>query len=317
MMERTSRATNNALRNRGFHSTPTCGVFGATVAAGKMLGLDAEQLTSALGLAGAQASGLMEMYGPSMQKRFNPGPTARNGVTAASIARHGFTGADTIFEGERGFCNAFSGDAEPARLTQGLQRRYKLEIEFKPYSCARPIHNAIDCALEIRNKHKPDLNRIARIVMARHPDWAHYHQNATPSTYHEAQVSLPFSVAVALRAGQALLKQYSDANIADPLIKRLSSRVQFVVDKRLPRGVSCKMTMESSDGGKFVSQVDYPKGSIQNPMSDAELRAKFNSLAAPVLGEKRAGQLADLVERVERLPSVRSLMRLTAPAARS
>jgi 2-methylcitrate dehydratase PrpD len=77
------------------------------------------------------------------------------------------------------------------------------------------------------------------------------------------------------------------------------------------------MTMESSDGGKFVSQVDYPKGSIQNPMSDAELRAKFNSLAAPVLGEKRAGQLADLVERVERLPSVRSLMRLTAPAARS
>jgi 2-methylcitrate dehydratase PrpD len=317
MMERTSRATNNALRNRGFHTTPTCGVFGATVAAGKLLGLDAEQLISALGLAGAQASGLMEMYGPSMQKRFNPGPTARNGVTAASIARHGFTGADTIFEGERGFCNAFSGDAEPARLTQGLQRRYKLEIEFKPYSCARPIHNAIDCALEIRNKHKPDLNRIARIVMARHPDWAHYHQNATPRTYHEAQVSLPFSVAVALRDGQALLKQYSDANIADPLIKRLSSRVQFVVDKRLPRGVSCKMTMESSDGGKFVSQVDYPKGSIQNPMSDAELRAKFNSLAAPVLGEKRAAQLADLVERVERLPSVRSLMRLTAPAARS
>jgi 2-methylcitrate dehydratase PrpD len=317
MMERTSRATNNALRNRGFHTTPTCGVFGATVAAGKLLGLDAEQLTSALGLAGAQASGLMEMYGPSMQKRFNPGPTARNGVTAASIAHHGFTGADTIFEGERGFCNAFSGDAEPARLTQGLQRRYKLEIEFKPYSCARPIHNAIDCALEIRNKHKPDLNGVARIVMARHPDWAHYHQNATPRTYHEAQVSLPFSVAVALRDGQALLKQYSDANIADPLIKRLSSRVQFVVDKRLPRGVSCKMTMESSDGGKFVSQVDYPKGSIQNPMSDAELRAKFNSLAAPVLGEKRAGQLADLVERVERLPSVRSLMRLTAPAARS
>jgi 2-methylcitrate dehydratase PrpD len=314
MMERASKATNNALRNRGFHTTPTCGVFGATVAAGKLLGLDVEQMTSALGLAGAQASGLMEMYGPSMQKRFNPGPTARNGVTAASIAHHGFTGADSIFEGERGFCKAFSGDAEPARLVQGLHRPYKLEIEFKPYSCARPIHNAIDCALAIRNEHRPDLTRIARIVMARHPDWAHYHQNAAPRTYHEAQVSLPFSVAVALRDGQALLKQYSDRNIADPLIKRLSSRVQFVVDKRLPRGVSCKMTLETSDGRKHVAQVDYPKGSIQNPMSDAELRAKFDSLAAPVLGDKRAGRLADLVERVERVPSVRSLMRLTAPA---
>ncbi|HEY8553190.1 MAG TPA: MmgE/PrpD family protein, partial [Burkholderiales bacterium] len=156
MMERASKATNNALRNRGFHTTPTCGVFGAAVAAGKLLGLDAEQMTSALGLAGAQASGLMEMYGPSMQKRFNPGPAARNGVAAASIARAGFTGADTIFEGERGFCNAFSGAADPSQLTQGLHRPYKLEIEFKPYSCARPIHNAIDCALDIRRRYNPD-----------------------------------------------------------------------------------------------------------------------------------------------------------------
>jgi 2-methylcitrate dehydratase PrpD len=76
MMERVSKATNPSLRNRGFHTTPTCGVFGATVAAGKLLRLPKDKLVSALGMAGAQASGLMEMYGPSMQKRFNPGPTA-------------------------------------------------------------------------------------------------------------------------------------------------------------------------------------------------------------------------------------------------
>lgn len=316
MMERTSKATNNALRNRGFHTTPTCGVFGATVAASRLLALDTEQMTSALGLAGAQASGLMEMYGPSMQKRFNPGPTARNGVTAASIARQGFTGAATIFEGERGFCTAFSDVADPSQLVQGLHRPYKLEIEFKPYSCARPIHNAIDCALDIRKRYAPPLESIVRIVMARHPDWARYHQNAAPQTYHEAQVSLPFSVAVAFKEGAALLKQYTDANIANALIKRLSNRVEFVVDKKLPRGVSCKMTVETSDGKKLVSQVDYPKGSIQNPMNDDELRAKFDSLAAPVLGDKRAAQLADMVKNVERCDNVRRLMALTAPAAR-
>ena len=316
MMERASRATNNALRNRGFHTTPTCGVFGATVAAGRLLRLNAEQMTSALGLAGAQASGLMEMYGPSMQKRFNPGPTARNGLTAAAIARQGFTGAASIFEGERGFCNAFGDAGQPERLVQGLHRSYKLEIEFKPYSCARPIHNAIDCALDIRKRHAPDLNAIQKIVMARHPDWAHYHQNAAPRTYHEAQVSLPFSVAVALRDGAALLKQYTDANIANPLIKRLSSRVEFVVDKRLPRGVSCKMTMQMADGRKLSSQVDYPKGSIQNPMSDAELRGKFEHLAAPVLGDRRATQLADAVRNLERCASVRGLMQLAVPAKR-
>lgn len=108
MMARASDATNNSLRDRGFHTTPTCGVFGAAVAAGMLLKLDRDQMISALGLAGAQASGLMEMYGPSMQKRFNPGPTARNGVVAAEMARMGFTGAATIFDGERGFCRAFS-----------------------------------------------------------------------------------------------------------------------------------------------------------------------------------------------------------------
>ncbi len=313
MMERASRATNNALRNRGFHTTPTCGVFGAAVAAAKLLGLNAAQMTSALGLAGAQASGLMEMYGPSMQKRFNPGPAARNGLTAASIARQGFTGAATIFEGERGFCNTFGGPSDAAPLVQGLHRAYKLDIEFKPYSCARPIHNAIDCALDIRARFRPDLSAIKRIVMARHPDWAHYHRNAAPRTYHEAQVSLPFSVAVALKEGAALLKQYSAANIANPVIKRISRLVEFVVDQRLPRGVSCKMTMEMRDGRKLVSQVDYPKGSVENAMSDAELRGKFEHLAAPVLGEKRAAQLADTVEKIERCANVRSLMKLTLP----
>ena len=97
MMERASKATNPSLRNRGYHSTPTCGVFGATVAAAKVLKLPKDKIASALGLAGAQASGLMEMYGPSMQKRFNPGPAARNGVTSARMAQLGFTGADTIF----------------------------------------------------------------------------------------------------------------------------------------------------------------------------------------------------------------------------
>ncbi|MDB5812507.1 MAG: hypothetical protein JWN94_4629, partial [Betaproteobacteria bacterium] len=132
MMERTSRAANNSLRNRGFHTTPTCGVFGATVAAAKISRLTPAKLTSAFGLAGAQASGLMEMYGPSMQKRFNPGPAARNGVTAAAMAHFGFTGADTIFEGERGFLRAFTDKSDAGQLTAGLDQPYQLDIEFKP-----------------------------------------------------------------------------------------------------------------------------------------------------------------------------------------
>lgn len=310
MMERLSKAANNSLRNRGYHTTPTCGTFGATIAAAKLLQLSQEQIVSSLGLAGAQAGGLMEMYGPSMQKRFNPGPASRNGVGSAQIAKMGFTGAATIFDGERGFLAAFTDTNYPERMTEDLNKPYQLDIEFKPYSCARPIHNAIDCALDIRRKHSPNLDAIERIVMERHPDWAHYHQNANPRTYHEAQVSLPFSVAVALNDGQALFDQYNNSRLQEPVLKRLSNTVEFVVNDKLPRGVSCRMTAYMNNGEQFTSQVDYPKGSIQNPMSEQELRGKFDSLVIPVLGEQRAQQIADMVKQIENCKNIKELMSL-------
>lgn len=312
MMERASRATNPSLRNRGFHTTPTCGVFGAAVAAGKLLRLSTDRLTSALGLAGAQAGGLMEMYGPSMQKRFNPGPAARSGVTSAVMAKLGFTGAATILDGERGFLAAYSDKRTPAALDMDAAKPYELQIEHKPYSCARPIHNAIDCALAIRKQSGFDVAQVAAIHVARHPDWAQYHQNRSPRTYHEAQVSLPFALAVALIEGKALLSQFSDRNIRKGEIKALCAMTEIATDGSLPRGVSCLTTVTLSDGRKFTSQIDYPKGSIQNPMSDQELHGKFESLATPVLGRRRVAALAAAVMDVERLKDVSALMKLTS-----
>jgi 2-methylcitrate dehydratase PrpD len=312
MMERVSRAANNSLRNRAFHTTPTTGVFGATVAAGTLLQLSPAKLSAALGLAGAQASGLMEMYGPSMQKRFNPGPAARNGVTAALMAQLGFTGAETILDGERGFLRAFTDVNDVSQLTDGLDHPYDLQIEHKPYSCARPIHNAIDCALELRNRDNPRLDDIQHIEVERHPDWALYHQNKAPKTYHEAQVSLPYSIAVAFKEGKALLGQFTDRKLKDPQLQRIMNLTGISVNDKLPRGVSCRMTCTMGDGGKFVSQIDYPKGSIQNPMSDAEIRIKFDTLAIPVIGAQRAQQIADLVDNIEKLRNAGELMRLTA-----
>ena len=311
MMERASRAANPSLRNRGYHTTPTTGVFGATVAAGKLMRLNPQRLTSALGMAGAQSAGLMEMYGPSMQKRFNPGPAARGGVTSALMAKLGFTGTSLIFEGERGWLNAYSDKHTPHALDAGLDGPYQLDIEFKPYSCARPIHNAIDCALEIRAQPGFDASKVAAIDIQRHEDWSKYHRNAEPATYHEAQVSLPFSVAVAMLEGKALLKQYSDRNIRNKDVKRLAGLAKFETVGGLPRGVSVRITATQSDGRKFSSQVDYPKGSIQNSMSDDELRAKFESLAGPVIGEKRCAALADAAMNVEKIANIAHLMKLT------
>lgn len=314
MMARASNATNFSLRDRGYHTTPTCGVFGATIAAARLMGLDRDQTVSALGLAGAQASGLMEMYGPSMQKRFNPGPAARNGVTAAVMAKMGFTGAATIFDGERGFCRAFTDAFDTGALTKDLGTDFPIHVEYKAYSCARPIHNAIDCALEIRRQLQEPLAAVTSITMRRHPAWAHYHLNARPKTYHEAQVSLPYSVAVALIEGAALFPQYQDSKLDDPEIRRLSDMVEVVPDETLPRGVSCLMILRTRGGAEFRSQIDHPKGSIAYPMTAEETKRKVHLLGDPVLAEAGVTAMIDMVDRIETLPSVEDLMRATAPA---
>jgi 2-methylcitrate dehydratase PrpD len=315
MMARASAATNFSLRNRGYHTTPVCGVFGATVAAARLFRLDEAQTVSALGLAGAQASGLMEMYGPSMQKRFNPGPAARNGVTAAQMAKHGFTGAASIFDGERGFCRAFSDECDMGALTRDLGSDYPIHIEYKAYSCARPIHNAIDCALAVRAHLTEPVSAIRSMTMRRHPAWAHYHLNTRPRTYHEAQVSLPYSVAVALIEGAALFPQYQDDKLADPEIRRLSDLLTIVADDSLPRGVSCHLVAETSGGARLESQIDHPKGSIAYPMTEAEMRAKVHLLGDPVLGSGQVSRMIAAIDGVKDLESIGELTRLTAPDA--
>jgi 2-methylcitrate dehydratase PrpD len=311
VMERVSIAANNSLRDGAFHTTPTCGVFGATLP--RLLKLNPEQFTCAFGLAGAQASGVMEMYGPSMQKRFNPGPAARNGVTAALMARLGFTGTASIFDGERGFCRTFSDSHDVAELWKELGENIPIAFEFKPYSCARPIHNAIDCALEIRRKLSEPLAGVGSITVRRHPRWANYHGNAKPRTYHEAQVSLPYSVAVALAEGAALPAQYRDEKLSDPELLRLASLVEVVPDETLPRGVSCAMTVGSHSGLVLHAQVDHPRGSVDNPMSEDEMRHKVHMLADPVLG---VDNVERMIEAIEALETASSLEKLMASVAR-
>ena len=311
-MARLSQATNPALRDRGFHTTPTCGVFGAAVSAGVLLGLSEDQLVSALGLAGAQASGLMEMYGPSMQKRFNPGPAARNGITAVLMARSGFTGAETIVDGERGFARAFAGAFDRERFLAGLGETIPVIVEYKPYSCARPIHNAIDAMLDLRGR-GVTVDAVQELTIFRHPSWANYHRIGRPRTFHEAQMSLPYSAAMALATGEALPAQYAQVGRHDDEIMQLSERIVVEADPALSRGVSCRARVRDRAGEVLEATVDYPLGSIQRPLSDAQLEAKFSSLAEESVGAVRAVELAAEVRDLHEATDVSGLVSLLTP----
>jgi 2-methylcitrate dehydratase PrpD len=310
LMARLSSAMNPAHRDRGFHTTSACGVFGAAAASAKLLRLNKDEMVNTLGLAGAQGSGVMEFYGTSMQKRFNPGPAAKGGVLSALLAKKGFTGAETIIEGERGFLHAYAGQVDRARILDGLGREFPIFIEYKPYSCARPIHNAIDCALDLKRRYHVDPAQVSKITVLRHPRWANYHGINKPRTYHEAQVSLPYAVAVSLVDGKAFLQQYTEEKMKDPLVQKLCQMAEIRSVDGLPRDVSCRIEVVLRDGSQHVSQVDYPKGSIQNPMTAEEKREKFRDLSSGILGKKEQAKVESTVFGIEKLKDVSKLMGL-------
>lgn len=308
IMKRLSNVMNPMLRNRGFHTTPVCGIFGATAAAAKLEGLSVEEIVSAFGLAGAHASGLMEMYGSNMQKRINPGPASHNGIVSARLAKRGYTGADSIFDGVRGVLRAFSGQEDSSELVAELGTKFEFGIEFKRYACARPIHNAVGCALEIRPQLINRLGSIKEMTIFRHPDWAHYHEIKSPKSVHEAQVSLNHAVAVALIDGDAFLENFEENWINHTEVKRLSEMLAFVPDPQLPRGVSCRLQIVLDSGELYEAQVDYPKGSAQNPMSTEDHWSKFTKLASTRL---EVSKLPQIRNKVDDLPSLKSINELT------
>ncbi|MGH8796936.1 MAG: MFS transporter, partial [Caldimonas sp.] len=224
------------------------------------------------------------------------------------LAALGFVGADTILDGVRGFGAAFANGLDAERLLADLGESIPVTVEYKPYSAARPIHNGIDCALNIRRAHALDPQQIERIVIHRHPAWANYHTNTSPSTYHEAQVSLPFSVALAFVEGRAFPDQYADERLGRSELTNVAHRVEIRTQEDLPRGVSCRMVVTMQDGTEFEEQVDYPKGSTGNPMDDAELEQKFRHLAEPVLGADRLDRAVAAIWSIDQSPDVSELL---------
>lgn len=311
IMQAVSEAVNPMLRDRGFHTTPVTGIFGATAAAGKLFGLSVEQQVNAFGIAGAHAGGLMEMYGPSMQKRLNPGPAAHNGIASARLASMGFTGADTIFDGERGVLRTFADvEDEEGRALASLKAGGNLDIEFKPYACARPIHNAIDCALALRDEVGTDLDQIESMTLHRNPSWARYHINDEPATYHEAQVSINHAVAVAFLEAKAGFEQFGADRIDDDRARRLRRQLDVRPDDSLERGVSCRLEIVMADGRQLSATVDHPLGSITNPMSSEDHAAKFKMLVGEKIGEDRQAQIRSAVSTIEDLESIGQLVAL-------
>ena len=274
----------------GWHITATCGVLGAAVAAGKAMRLDAQQMAWALGIAATQAAGLMEMLGTE-SKSFNMGHAARNGLVAAVLAAENFTSSERSLEAPRGFLNVLAQRADPAEITAGLGSRWELmQNAYKPYPCGIVIHPVLDACLDLRAAHRIDPSQVARVAVTINPLAVKLCGNRTPRDSLEGKLSLYHSAAVALVDGAAGVLQYTDARVTDPQVERFRDRIAVGTDPAVGKE-QARVRISLVSGAAHEMFVEQARGSLERPLSDAEIEAKFRSLAANELDPTAIEQL--------------------------
>jgi 2-methylcitrate dehydratase PrpD len=274
----------------GWHITGTTGVFGAAAAAGKLLGLDEQQMVWALGLAATQPVGLREMFG-TMTKSFHPGRAAQNGLTAALLAQRGYTSSEQGIEAKRGWANVTSTHRNYDEITGDLGGRNEILLNsYKPFACGIVIHPAIDGCVQLRNEHGLVSTDIDRIALKVHPLVLELTGKKTPKTGLDGKFSVYHSAAVAIIDGRAGEPQYSDERVRDLQVTALRDRVTVEIDPAMPAD-AVAVTVTLKDGRVLQKRVDHAIGSVARPMTDRDLEAKFADLVQPVHGDAGAAEL--------------------------
>ena len=290
---RVARAVMPSHYEVGWHITGTAGVIGAAAACARLLGLDEARTLHALGTAATQASGLREMFG-SMCKSFHVGRAAQNGLSAALLAERGFTSSETALEGTRGFIHVLSTSATPAALTAGLGVDYDLlRNTYKPYACGLVIHPSLDGCIQLRERHGLRGQQIERIELTVHPLALELTGRKTPRSGLEGKFSVFHGAAIAIIDGAGGEAQFSDARVTSPEVVALRDKVSARVDPSLDKAQAV-VTVVCKDGTRHELRIEHCAGSLERPLSDAELDAKFMALAEPGLGGGVGAALAAL-----------------------
>jgi 2-methylcitrate dehydratase PrpD len=303
VMHRIGAASHRSTEKIGFHAPGVTGAFGGAAVAGKLLGLNADQMACAFGIAGSMCSGLLEFAksGGGMVKRLHLGHAAHSGVLAARLAAGGFTGPQTILEGKRGYLSVFCRDGDEKAFTAGLGTVWKLEetLTFKRYACHITSHVPVTAALALKTKHGIKAADIASLALAVTEEVAHHHDIPEPSDVPSAQYSTQFAVALAFCRDPNDPTGFSEAALKDTAIRALarSIKVEFLAEADSKSQLSARIAVRLNDGREFSETLHQYPGMPSQPLSRDELHAKFTSVTANVLGarsDRVFDQLANL-----------------------
>ena len=272
--------------DRGWHITGTTGMFGAAAGCARLLGLDEAQTTMALGIAASQPVGLREQFG-TMTKPFHPGGAARAGLMAALMARAGYTASTRAIEAPRGWAQVVSTKCDWREASDELGERFEISFNtYKPFACGIVIHPSIDACVQLRERGvRPE--EVERIELRVHSLVLELTGKKEPQDGLQGKFSVYHGCAAGLIFGRAGEAEYQDDMVTRADVVALRRKVVATVDERIDEA-SADVTAVLTDGRRVHVFVEHAIGSLERPMSDAALEAKFRALVEPVLGEDKA-----------------------------
>ncbi|MCJ8206748.1 MmgE/PrpD family protein [Pseudomonas sp. RGM2987] len=295
----------------GWHSTATCGVFGAAAASARILGLDTAQTVSALGIAGSFSGGLWAfIHDGSQSKKLHSGRAAEGGLLAARFAQQGITGPSQLFEDVwGGFLKTLAGStAVPEALDKDLGLVWKLaRCSIKPYAACRGTHSAIDALGLLLAELDVGAGQIEDIQVTLCQFLQDMCGGQDVASLAAAQMSLRYALAARLVLGHCRLEAYDDVPRSDRRIAQWVSRIRLEVDPTLSQDGEPIVSVRTQDGRQASLCVDIPLGAPGNPLSDAALEEKFFSLAGRTITQQQAQALLARLQRMETLESTAEL----------
>ncbi len=299
---------------KGFHATGTFGTFGATAAAARLMGLDAQQTAVAFGIAASEAAGLKYNFG-TMTKPLHVGKAAMNGVIAARLAARGFTARDDAIEGPQGFAYTQVPQFTPRPIRPDASAPFEVEAKlFKYHAACYLTHSTIEAIRDLKRRHNIGLGDVEKITLKVDPGHLKVCDIPEPKTGLEIKFSIRHLAAMALGGEDtAALGTYSDemANRSD--YREGSRRVSLdtqPLTKEHRHGAAVAIVLK--DGRELLAETNVGVPASDVAAQGEKLRAKFHSLAEPVIGRSRTGEALRLIERFEMLDSLKPLMTAVA-----
>jgi 2-methylcitrate dehydratase PrpD len=300
-------------KNPGWHVTSVCGGFGAAAAAGRLLGLDEQQLVWAFGIAANQAGGIRENYG-TMVKSFAPGTAARNGLSSALMARQGFVSDDHALEGSKGFAVAMTGTTDLKALAENFGKDYEISYNtYKAFACGIVTHASVDGCIQLRDAYRLRPEQIVRVSLRVSPNTLLLTGKEEPRTGLEGKFSVYHAAAVALIDGTAGEAQFTDSRVHDRAVIALRKCIRAHAEDSIGK-YEAYVTIELEDGRTLERHVEHALGCLDNPMSDDDLVAKYNDLVTGVLPDRQRDQLVELCWSAETLKDAAVIARAAAKA---